>query len=83
MMPLQMNDDEATILRRRTTSAMGDMVCSMWPAHAHLRDEANHLRSLREAYKAADNDERDRLSGAIVASCERMMGLVDLIAEQM
>jgi hypothetical protein len=70
--------------RRLATNALIDMVASMWPAQAALRDESNRLRSLRVAYQGtADDDERDRLSDAIVESCERMVTLVDLIAEQM
>jgi hypothetical protein len=60
------------------------MVCQCWPAQAHLRDEGNRLRDLREARKAASNDaERDRLTDAITDSCERMIGLMDVLMEQM
>jgi hypothetical protein len=76
-------DDHET-RRRKATSAMGDMVCSMWPAQAHLRDETNRLVELRAVYRRATNeDERERLSDAVIESLERMGRLVDLIAEQM
>ena len=69
--------------RRIATSCLIDMVASMWPAQAHLRDEANRLRSLRTAYKTAGDDKRDVLSDTMCASCERMMAIVDLISDQM
>jgi hypothetical protein len=70
--------------RRMATSAVIDMVCQCWPAQAHLRDEGNHLRRLRDARKAAsDEAEQDRLSDEITASCERMCSLIDILADQM
>jgi hypothetical protein len=70
--------------RRIATSAVIDMVCQCWPAQAHLRDEGDHMRRLREQRKAtSDEAERDRLSDAIADSCERMCALIDVLAEQM
>ena len=70
--------------RRMATSAIGDMVCQMWPAQAWLRDEGNRLDELQAAYRNATSEhERDRLSNAVCESLERMGRLVDLIAEQL
>jgi hypothetical protein len=70
--------------RRLATSAMIDAICSQWPAQAALRDEANYLRELKDARRNTSNDiERDHLTNEIIASCERMYGLIDLLMGQM
>ena len=76
--------DDHEIRRRKATSALIDMVCCRWPAQAWLRDEGNLMQELRAARNALpEGAERDRLSDEIVKSCERMLGLLDLLTEQM
>jgi hypothetical protein len=62
--------DDQTILRRKATSAMADVICSMSPARFWLRDEGRHYDALFEASCAAhdDNSERKRLSDALAES---------------
>jgi hypothetical protein len=48
--------DEQTILRRKATSPMADMICSMSPARFWLRDEGRHYDALFEAFCAAHDD---------------------------
>jgi hypothetical protein len=69
--------------RRMATSAIIDMVCMMWPAQAHLRDEEKRLHALRDAMSKAKGAERDLLSDAFCETLERMGELIDLIGDQM
>jgi hypothetical protein len=70
-------------LRRVATSAMMDMVCMHSPAQAALRDEGRCYDALFEAFLAsADQIESQRLSEELAESCERLLRLIDLVADQ-
>jgi arginine deiminase len=79
---MTMIDDET--LRRMATSVMMDMVCMHSPAQAALRDEGRCYDALFEAFLLARDDaiESQRLSEELAESCERLLRLIDLVADQ-